>query len=356
MTGREMRMDEGGENGPDMMRFDEKSTERQGVPSLVKEQQKSPSHRKNAQPETREAASRSYTAAQRFRQAVWGPLFGLVVNIVLVVVKVIAGLASGSVALLADAGHSGADVANNVLVLASLVYARRGADETHPYGHDRAEVLAAIASAFILMGAGLFFGWDSIQKIVVGTPEPSLLALWVAVGTLVIKLVVVWIEMRIGKKVQSQAIQADARDNLADVLSSVAVILGVIGAQFGNSRLDGIAGLVIAFLILLNAVQIGMKASHELLDHNLNAKTLTAVRGAASQVAGVSVVAATGREHGSDVLVELSIEVNPQMTVAQGSALAEEVRQAVCAVVPSVGDVVVELNTDHFARLRGKLR
>jgi cation diffusion facilitator family transporter len=101
----------------------------------------------------------------------------LVVNIILVIIKVLAGLASGSVTLLADAGHSGADVANNMLVLASPLYARRGADETHPYGHDRAEVLAAIASAFILMGAGLFFGWDSIQKIIIGTPEPSLLAL-----------------------------------------------------------------------------------------------------------------------------------------------------------------------------------
>ena len=148
------------------------------------------------------------------------------------IIKRIAGLASGSVALLADAGHSGADVANNVLVLASLFYARRGADETHPYGRNRAEVLAAIASAFILLGAGLFFGWDSIQKIIVGTPEPSLLALWVAIGTLLVKLVVVWIEMRIGKKVHSQAIQADARDNLADVLSSVAVILGVIETTF----------------------------------------------------------------------------------------------------------------------------
>jgi len=279
-----------------------------------------------------------------------------VVNLVLVVVKVIAGLASGSVALLVDAGHSGADVANNVLVLASLFYARRGADETHPYGHDRAEVLVAIASAFILMGAVLFFGWDSIRKILLGTPEPSLLALWVAIGTLVIKLVVVWIEMRIGKKVQSQAVQADARDNLADVLSSLAVIVGVIAAQFGNSRMDGIAGLVIAFLILFNAVQIGMKASHELLDHNLDARTLEAVLVAANRVEGVSVVAATGREHGSDVLVELSIQVEPHLTVAQGSALAEEVRQAVYTDVPHVGDVVVELNTNHFARLRGKLR
>ena len=306
--------------------------------------------------EKQEAVSQPLTAAQRFAQAVWGPLAGLLVNIVLVVIKVVAGLASGSVALLADAGHSGADVANNVLVLASLLYARRGADETHPYGHDRAEVLAAIASAFILMGAGLFFGWDSIQKIIIGTPEPSLLALWVAIGTLVVKLVVVWVEVRIGNNVHSQAIQADARDNFADVLSSGAVIVGVVAAQFGNSRMDGIAGLVIAFLILFNAVQIGMKAGHELLDHNLDAETLEAVRLAANHVAGVTVIAVTGREHGSDVLVELSIQVNPQMAVAQGVTLSEAVRQAVYAEVPHVGDVVVELNTNHFARLRGKLR
>lgn len=345
------------DNAQNMPNFDEKSRERQGrSPSLATAPQKAPSHESNVRQETRATISHSPTAAERFAQAVWGPLVGLVVNIVLVVVKVIAGLASGSVALLADAGHSGADVVNNVLVLASLFYARRGADEDHPYGHDRAEVLAAIASAFILMGAGLFFGWESIQKVIVGAPEPSLLALWVAIGTLLIKLVVVWIEMRIGKKVHSQAIQADAHDNLADVLSSGAVICGVIGAQFGNSRIDGVAGLVIAFLILLNALQIGMKASHELLDRNLDAKTLEAVRRAAHSVPGVSGTGVTGREHGSDILVELSIEVDPQMPVAQASQLAEQVREAVRAEMPNVGDVVVELNTNHVARLRRTLR
>ena len=136
-----------------MMSFDDKRREGRGPSTSFKvEEQKAPSSRSVAQQKTREAASLSLTAAQRFAQAIWGPLVGLMVNLALVVIKVIAGLASGSVALLADAGHSGADVVNNVLVLASLFYSRRGADETHPYGHDRAEVLAAIASAFILMG------------------------------------------------------------------------------------------------------------------------------------------------------------------------------------------------------------
>jgi cation diffusion facilitator family transporter len=299
---------------------------------------------------------RSLTAAERFATAFWAPLLGLFVNLVLVVVKVFAGIASGSVALLADAGHSGADVVNNVLIMASLFYARRGSDEDHPYGHDRAEVLAAMASAFILMSAGLFFGWDSIQKLIEGIPEPSLLALWVAIGTLLIKVVVAWVEWRMGKRVHSQAIQADARDNLADVLSSLAVIGGVLAAHFGQPRFDGIGGLVIAFLILWNAVQIGVKASHELLDQNLSADLLKQVRTAASSVQGVEVAAATGREHGSDVLVELSIIVDSQLNVQAAAELAEQVRQAVCERVPLVGDVVVELNTDHLARLRQRLQ
>jgi cation diffusion facilitator family transporter len=296
------------------------------------------------------------TARERFAIACRGPLLGLLVNSILVIVKVIAGIASGSVALLADAGHSAADIANNILVLGSLFYASRPADESHPYGHDRAEVLAAIASAFILMGAGCYFAWDSIEKLITGTPRASFLALWVASGTLVVKVVVAWIEMQIGKKVQSQAVKADARDNMADVLSSLAVIIGVWGANLGQPRLDGVAGLVISLLILFNAIQIGMAASHELLDQNLDTKLLERVRSVANQIEGVQVMAVTGREHGSDILLELSIAVNPSMPVDRASALSEEVRQAVYQQVPNVGDVVIELNTNHLTRLRERLR
>ncbi|HLZ25212.1 MAG TPA: cation diffusion facilitator family transporter [Ktedonobacterales bacterium] len=297
------------------------------------------------------------TAAERFARAVWGPLLGLLVNVVLVVAKVLGGLASGSAALLADAGHSGADVANNVLVLASLFYARRPADETHPYGHDRAEVLAAIGSSFFLAAAGLFFGWDSMQKLIVGIPAPTPLALWVAIGTLVVKLVVARVEGGIARTVTSQAVLADARDSLTDVLSSIAVIIGVLGARLGHPRWDGAAGVAIALLILFTAIQIGGAASHELLDHNLDPALLARVRAAAAEVPEVlGVRAATGRSHGSDVLVELSIEVDPAMTVQRASGVADAVRRAVYADVPEVGDAVVELNTDHLARLWGRLR
>ncbi len=297
------------------------------------------------------------TAAQRFSTAVRGPLLGLGVNLVLVIVKAVAGVASGSAALLADAGHSGADLANNFLVLGSLLYSRRPADETHPYGHDRVEVLAALGSAFLLAGAGLFFGWDSIQKLISGEPTPTLLALWVAIGTLIAKLIVVRVESVIAHTVRSQAVRADARDNLADVLSSLAVIAGVIGARLGQPRLDGVAGVIIALLILATAIRIGADASHELLEHNLDPALLERVRVVTCRVPEVcSVVAITGRVHGSDILIELSIEVDPLMSVMQASAISERVRSTIYAEMPEVGDAVVELNTDHLARLRRQLR
>ncbi len=297
------------------------------------------------------------TAAERFATAVRGPLLGLCVNIVLVIVKAVGGVISGSAALLADAGHSAADLASNLLALASLFYSRRPADETHPYGHDRAEVLAAVGSTFLLALAGVLLGWQSVQKLIVGTPEPSLLALWIAIGTLLAKLVVVRIEGAIAREVSSAALNADARDSFSDVLSSLAVVFGVIGARLGFPRLDGLAGCAIAVLVLYTAFRIGATAVNELLDHNLDPALLERVREAAASVDGVRAVSAvTGRAHGSDVLVELSIQVDPQMPVARAAQVADAVRRAVFVRVPEVGDATVELNTNHLARLTGRLR
>jgi cation diffusion facilitator family transporter len=188
-------------------------------------------------------------------------------------------------------------------------------------------------------------------------PAPTTLALWVAIGTLLVKLIVARVEGRIARSVSSQAVRADARDSLVDVFSSLVVIAGVIGARTGHPRWDGAAGVAIALLILFTAIQIGGAATHELLDHNLDPVLLARVRTAAEHVPEVlGVRAVTGRAHGSDVLVELSIEVDPEMAVQRASAIADDVRRAVYTDVPEVGDAVVELNTDHLARLWGRLR
>jgi cation diffusion facilitator family transporter len=260
------------------------------------------------------------------------------------------------VALLADAGHSGADVLNNLLVIGALFYSRRPADESHPYGHDRAEVLVAATSAHLLTAARLFLGWESIQKLISGTPTPSFLAFWVAVATLLIKLVVVRVELRIARSVGSQAVEADARDSQADVFSSLAVVFGVLGARLGAPRLDGIGGLVIAGIVVWTAINIGIGAGRELMESNIDRRLSERVRSEAGSVRGVcSVTAVTGRAHGSDMLVEIGIEVDPQATVEEGARIAEAVRHSVIELNPEVASILVELNADHVERLRKKL-
>jgi cation diffusion facilitator family transporter len=303
-----------------------------------------------------EQLPRRRTSAERFRAAVWGPTLGLAVNLALVIVKAVAGVMSGSVALLADAGHSGADLLNNMLVLGALFYARRPADESHPYGHDRAEVLVAASSAHLLTAAGVFLGWESLQKLISPSGGPSLLALWVALGTVVVKLFVMRLEMRIARDVISQAVQADARDSMADVFSSLAVVFGVLGAHLGQPRLDGLAGMVIAGIIIYTAISIALNAGNELMERNLDSEIADRVRSVAVQVPGVrAVTAVTGRAHGSDVLVEIGITVDPALSVELAAAIAEGVRQALSLHIPEVGSTLVELNADHMARLRRSL-
>jgi cation diffusion facilitator family transporter len=242
------------------------------------------------------------------------------------------------------------------MVIGALVYAGRPADESHPYGHDRAEVLVAASSAHLLPAAGVFLGWESVLKLISGTPTPSLLALWVAVATIVVKLFVTRIESIIAHEVTSQAVLADARDSLTDVFSALTVVIAVIGAHLGQSYMDGLGGIVIACIILWTAVRIGVNAGNELMERNLDDALIDQVRAIAGTVPGVlKVTAVTGRPHGSDVLVELGIVVDPQATVDEGAAIAENVRRTLVSQRPEIGNVLVELNADHVARLQGRL-
>lgn len=297
------------------------------------------------------------TADERFHVAIVGPLLSFSINFILMLVKAFAGIFAGSAALLADAGHSGADMFNSILVLASIIYSRKPADVSHPYGHDRAEVVAAVFSSFILCLAALFFGWDSLQKVIHGEPTPTWLAFWVAFGTLIIKVILVPIISNIGNRVRSLSIRADARDHLSDVFSSGAVIIGVSAAQAGYPRLDGVAGLAIALLIIWTAFQIAATATDELMEHNLEEPLLASLRQIASTVPEVMKVnAITGRVHGHDKLVQISIEVDSVIPISQASLIAEQVRQAIFQQAPDIGDVLVELNTNHEIRLRQRLK
>src|SRR5487761_1645013 len=157
----------------------------------------------------------------RFQSGFRAVAFGIVSNLVLIVLKGTAGVAGHSQGLVADAVHSGADLVNSLAAFTSLLVSRRPGDLNHPYGHGRAEALAANFASFVIGAAGLIVAWESIQKLRGGHwATPALLTLWVALVALAIKMGSAVYTRRIARRIRSKAVSADARDHLSDVVGT----------------------------------------------------------------------------------------------------------------------------------------
>lgn len=285
---------------------------------------------------------------QRFQSGIRAVVFGLVSNLVLIGLKGSAGVLGHSEALLADAIHSAADLVNSLVVLASLFISRRPADPTHPYGHGRAEALSATFASFVIGVAGLLVAWDSIGSLRTGQHEPpALLALWVAGAALLIKLVLAIYAGRVARRIRSKAVYADARDHLNDVIASSFVVLGVLIARLGYPLFDPLAGLLVAGFIVFTAFEIFREAARELMDTSLSAPVCDAILARVEKVHGVSAVSGiAGRTLADSTLVEIHIDVDPAMSVADGGRIVDEIKRQLIGRVPGVNHVVVEMNSD----------
>jgi cation diffusion facilitator family transporter len=273
-------------------------------------------------------------------------LLSVVTNAALIVVKATAGILGNSTALLADAVHSGADLINSLLALASLLVSRRPPDVTHPYGHGRAEALAANFAGMIIGGVGLLVGWESVTAIAGGNREPpDALALGVAIGATALKLGLAVYARRVARATRSKAVNADARDHLADVVSGTVVIVGIAAARAGWPLLDPLAGLVVAGFILYTAGEVLVGAVNELMDTSLAPDLRAAVIAEAASVPGLRVSGVAGRTIGDVTLVEIHGDVDPTLSVAEAGRIIDAVKERLVDRVGDVSHVVVELNS-----------
>jgi cation diffusion facilitator family transporter len=285
--------------------------------------------------------------AARFRIGVRAVSLSFVSNLVLIFVKATAGIVGHSQGLVADAIHSGADLVNSGSVLASLYVSRKPADVAHPYGHGRAEALAAIFASFIIGTAGLAIGWDAITVLRTGrTDVPTAMTLWVAVAALVVKMALFVYEGRVAQRVMSKSVRADAREQLTDALASGVVIAGIAGARLGYPQLDTISSLLVSLFILYTAYEVFFDAAEELMDTSLSPalreEILESIAGVTAQ-ARVSGVA--GRTLANSTVIEVHIDVDPEMTVGVAAGIADQIKQRLLADVPAVTNVIVEMNS-----------
>lgn len=212
------------------------------------------------------------------RKVTW---VGFAVNMVLTILKIIAGFLGKSTAMIADGIHSLSDFITDLFVIVFIGISGKEKDEDHRYGHGKYETFATllISLALILVGIGIF--WSGLSKIIQVVDggvleQPTYLALFAAVISIIFKEALFWYTKIVGDKIKSNAVIANAWHHRSDAFSSIGTALGISGAIFlGESWriLDPIAGVIVSFFILKVAFELGMPSVHELLEKSLPKET-----------------------------------------------------------------------------------
>jgi len=259
-------------------------------------------------------------------------LISVVINVVLTAVQLVAGLIAGSQALVADGVHSLSDLVGDVIVLFAGQRSRKAPDHDHQYGHQRYENAASLMLGALLLGVGLVMLWSAVVKI----EDPSLvpqvkpIALWVAVTTLIAKEALFRYMLAVATRIKSGMLIANAWHARSDAASSLVVAVGIAGNLMGYRMLDPIAAMIVGFLVARMGWSFGWNALHDLMDRAVDEDTLAAISQTLTDTPGVhGWHDLRTRKMGDGILVDVHLEIDGELTVAQGHRIAMEARRRV---------------------------
>lgn len=272
---------------------------------------------------------------------------GLIINALLVLVKLIAGIVGHANALVADAVESSADIFSSLIVWMGLSIASRPADEDHPYGHGKAEPLAAAVVSLMLLGAATGISIMSIREIVTPHHLPSPFTLFVAAGVIIVKEALYRRVSRVGKEVGSTAITADAWHHRADAISSLAAFIGISIALLGGpgwEAADDWAALVAAMVVAVNGVRTLRPAISGLMDEAPDQAVQEKALQAALRVDGVRHIESLKvRRSGLGFYVDLHAQADPALSLHDAHEIAARIKYAILDAIPSVITVLVHM-------------
>ncbi len=272
---------------------------------------------------------------------------GLLTNACLVFVKLFAGIIGHSNALIADAVESSADIFSSLIVWMGLSIAARPADEDHPYGHGKAEPLAAAVVSLMLLGAAIGISIIAIRDIRTPHHLPAPFTLFVAAGVIIVKEILYRRVSRVAREVGGTAIVADAWHHRADAISSLAAFIGISIALLGGpgwEAADDWAALVAAGVVAVNGVRTLRPAISGLMDEAPDRSVKERVLHAASEVDGVrSVEKLNVRGSGLGFYVDVHVKADSTLSLAEAHEIAAKVKYKILETVPSVVGVLVHM-------------
>jgi cation diffusion facilitator family transporter len=272
---------------------------------------------------------------------------GMLVSGVLAVIKIAVGLSGHSTAVVADGLESSADVIASGFVLFGLILAAKPADENHPYGHGRVETLTGLLIGLVLMAGGAFISWNAIRQI--GHPHEPLGAfvVWPLLISIAAKTGLATLKFRFGRKLQSDALTADAWNDATDTISAFAALIAV-GLTLHDSvrfaEADRYGGFVVGLIVVSAGIRVARETSMQLMDTMPDPQLIWQIREAAFGVPGVrGVEKCYARKTGFKYHVDLHLEVDPEMTVRRSHELAHEVQEHIRERLDWVADVLVHV-------------
>ena len=272
-------------------------------------------------------------------------LVSVAAAVVLIALKLGAGLASHSLGLVSEAAHSGTDLIAALLTLFAVGVAVRPADLAHQYGHGKAEHLAALAEGAILSAASCFIAWRAITHLT-GARETSVEATWYALTVIVIVIAIdlsrTVVSRRASRRYGSAALAANALHFGSDLAGSAAVLLGLLFVRAGYVRADSAAALFVAVLVLIAAARLMKRNVDVLMDRAPAAAEQAALDAIAGVEPAVQLRRLRMRQSGPRQFADVVITVPPGAAVAQGHAAADRVEAALHEVLPG-SDVVVHV-------------
>lgn len=280
------------------------------------------------------------------QQAMKVSVISIIGNILLTILKLIAGIFSHSMAMISDAIHSLTDVFSTVIVMVGIKFSNKQPDKEHPYGHERLESVAANILAVMLFATGLGIGIIGIKNITNhNIIVPGIFALIIAVVSIISKEAMYWYTKIIADKINSSALLADAWHHRSDALSSIGSFLGILGSQLGYPVLDSIASIVICFFILKVSIDIFKDSIDKMIDKSCDSTMINQILEIAIDCNQVSRVDdLKTRLFGNRAYIDIEIAVNSQMTITEAHLVAEEVHDKIEKNIPMIKHCMVHVN------------
>lgn len=274
-------------------------------------------------------------------------IISIIVNVILSIFKLIAGIIGKSSAMISDSIHSISDVISTIIVIIGINISNKQSDDSHQYGHERFEAVAALILSIILLFTGIFIGYDAIIKIISNNDLeiPTTIALVAAMISIIVKETMYWATRKVAKKMNSSALMADAWHHRSDALSSIGSLIGIAFSILGFPILDKITSLIICIFILKVGYDILKDSIYKLVDKSCDDETVYQMKELILKTEGVlELDLIRTRLFGNKIYVDIEIGADKNLTLENSHKIASNIHDLIEETFKNVKHCMVHVN------------